>query len=158
MKNSYEKITLILCAISVIVLLFLLFDYNQTIHYKLEAIEKKALLTAAKSFFDVCSLAICSLLWLWVNFIVFKTKQLFWLWLPFVFVCFCMYYSSKMGNTIFIFQKQNNMWNGSFSIGYIAGIVGILFVGIILWIDYLILKKNIERIYKSKDLNKFDEN
>jgi hypothetical protein len=144
MKSSYEKITLGLCATSVIVLLFLLFDYNHTMEDQLLAMEKIELLTAAKSLFDVCSLAICAMLWFWANFLVFKTKQFFWLWLPFVCVCFCTYYSSKMGNTIFVFQKQNNMWNGSFSIGYIAGVFGILFVGIILWVGYFVLKKVIK--------------
>lgn len=145
MKNSYGKITFALCVISIIVLLFSLYDYNQTMEYKLVANEKIELLTAAKSFFDECSFIICGLLWFLVNFIVFKTKKFIWLWLPFIFICICMYYSSKMGNTIFIFQKQNNMWNGSFSVGYIAGIFGVLFVGIILWIDYIILKKVVKK-------------
>ena len=145
MKSSYLKITLGLCVTSIVVLLIILLNYYQTTAFKLVASEKNILLIEAETLFDMASLSICVLLWIWVNFMVIKTKQFFWLWMPFVFSGFCIYFSCLMGNDIFIFQKQNNMWNGGFSILYIAGVFMMILVATVLFVNYLILKKVIKK-------------
>lgn len=145
MKNSYQKTTIVFCVISLLVQVYLLVNYNQTMACKLVAKEKIALLTDAKYLFDTVSLSICALLWIWANFMVIKTRQFFWLWMPFVLVCFSIYHSCKMNNFNFVFLKQNNMWNGGFSISYVVGAFGILCAGIILLLDYLVLKKVVKK-------------
>lgn len=145
MKSSYLKITLGLSVTSILMLLIILFNYYQTTAFKLIANEKIILLIDAESLFDMASLLICVLLWIWVNFMVIKTKQFLWLWMPFVFSGFCIYFSCILGNDIFIFQKQNNMWNGGFSIIYIAGVFMMLSVAMVLFVNYLILKKVVKK-------------
>lgn len=145
MKSNYLKITFGLCVTCIIILLIILFNYYQTTLFKLVAKDKIILLTNVKSEFDTVSLSICVLLWIWVNFMVIKIKQFFWLWIPFVFSGFCIYFSCILGNDIFIFQKQNNMWNGGFSILYIAGVFMMLLVAMVLFVNYLILKKVVKK-------------
>lgn len=142
---NYEKITAFLIFIASLLLFLLLNEFNSLADYKLIANEKVNLLENTASNFEVISLIICALLWVWSNFVIIKTKQYFWLFLPFVFMCFCVVCSCKMSNEIFSFKKQNGLWNGSFSVTYIAGIFGILLTGIALLINYLTLKKVISK-------------
>ncbi|MBP6431081.1 MAG: hypothetical protein KA319_04885 [Ferruginibacter sp.] len=136
----YKKITIVLTLLFTAALVFLAYKYYQAQDYKLIANEKINYLNQAADNFYTYGLIICIASWLWVNIAAFKTKQLFWLWIPFLFVCFVAYKMSYHAEDIFIFNKQNGMWKGGFSISYLVSIVLVLISIVVLCINFFILK------------------
>jgi hypothetical protein len=142
----YKKITIAFTLLCVAALTFLAYKYYQVQDYKLIANEKINYLTQAANNFCTYGFIICVVSWVWVNIAVVKTKQLFWLWVPFLFVCFVAYKMSYHAEDIFIFNKENGMWKGGFSISYLVGIVMVLITAVVLVINYFVLKSVIKKM------------
>ncbi len=144
----YKKITIALTLLGVAALTFLAYKYYDVSEYKLIANEKINYLTAAADNFCLYGFIICAIIWAWVNIVAIKTKQLFWLLLPFLFVCFVAYKISYHAEDIFIFNKENGMWKGGFSVSYFAAIGIIIIAVVILLVNYLVLKTVIKKLEK----------
>ncbi len=136
----YKKITITLTLLSVAALIFLANNYYTVQDYKLIANEKINYLNKAADSFYTYGFIICALSWVWVNIVALKTKQLFWLWIPFLFTCFVAYKMSYHAEDIFIFNKQNGMWKGGFSVSYFVGIVMVVLAAVVLLLNFFILK------------------
>ena len=142
----YKKITIALTLICVATLTFLAYKYYQVQDYKLIANEKVNYLNAAANNFYTYGFIVCVVSWVWVNIAAVKTKQLFWLWIPFLFVCFVAYKMSYHAEDIFIFNKQNGMWKGGFSISYLVSIVMVLIAAFVLIVNYFVVKSVIKKM------------
>lgn len=126
-----------------------MYKSTQVQNYKLEAVQKIQLFNQAADNFASAGFVICLASWLWVNVLAVKTRQALWVWLPFLYTVFVSWQTSYQEESIFIFNKQNGMWKGGFSLSFFFGVAIIFFSLIVLVINYLILtslqknKKNI---------------
>ena len=141
----YQKINITVNLLFVVVLIYLAINYAQTPDYNLPALQKVKLLNKAADDFMNVGFIICIVSWVWSNVIVVNTKQLFWLCIPFIFTVFVSWIMSWQDEDIFIFNKQNGMWKGGFSLSYFFGTAIIIFAAVLLVINYLILKSKIKK-------------
>lgn len=131
--------------LTAVILAFFAYKYFQVQDYKLVAVEKTVLLKNAADNFYKYSIFACFASWIWSNIAVIKTKQKIWLCFPFLFTAFAALLMRYMEEDIFLFNKENGMWKGGFSISSFASIFIIIIAAIVFGINYLILKKKLRR-------------
>lgn len=139
----YKKINIVINFLFIVILLFLAYKYNQIYDYNFTAKEKVRLLNNATDNFSDFGFVICIISLIWTNVLVIKTKQLFWFVMPFLFSVIVSVGMSWQLESIFIFKKQNELWEGSFSLSGLFAIVLILFALIVLGINYFILRRSL---------------
>ncbi len=83
--------------------------------------------------------------WLWVNYVVYKTKHFYWLLLPLAFATVVTYFQIMQSETITTYTKKFIKNDGSFSVGFIFGILFILFLCFTTLINYAVLRAIINR-------------
>ncbi len=136
----YKKIAVIVSFLLAVVLVYLRYRYFQAQKSTAFAAEKVILLNDASDNFSNYGFIICILSLVLVNITSLKTKQLFWLLLPFLFTVFVAYAMSYQAENIFIFTKDNGMWEGGFSLSSLLSIIIIAVATILLTINYFVLK------------------
>ena len=141
----YHKINIVINLLFVAILSYLAINYVQIQDYNLTALQKVKLLNKAADDFINVGFIICIVSWIWANVFVVKTKQLFSLCIPFLFTVFVSWIMSWQDDDIFIFNKQNGLWKGGFSLSYFFGTAIIIFAAVLLVINYLILKSKIKK-------------
>lgn len=149
----YQKITLFLFSILLILLLFFANKFVQIQDLKLEATQKSLLLGATLDHFIIIGLTISIGSWIIANLIVLKSERLFYIWIPLLFVVITSVLMSYFEEFIFDFNKQNNLSKGGFSISFIISGCIILLSLIIIEINYFALKyyfKNKIKVLNSK--------
>ncbi len=137
----YKKATIALSVIFAIILFYFANKFFEAQAYKIVASQKIDYLTSAANNFRIVGIVICCTIWIWINFVVIKTKQLNWLWIPFLFITIVALLVGYQSENIFISTKENGMWEGGFSLSYFVSILIIIFGAFITGIDYIILKK-----------------
>lgn len=137
----YPKTTIAITIIFGAVLFFLANKYNAVSEYKF-AYPKDFLpyYEQASNQFSIVGAIICFAIWIWVDVVIVKTKQLFWLIIPFLFIVFVALTSSNQSEKLFHFKKDNGLWNGSFSMSGIFSYFLIFLSAIVLAINYFGLK------------------
>ena len=141
----YHKINIAINLLFVVVLSYLALNYAQIHDHNLTALQKVKFLNKAADDFINVGFIICILSWIWTNVFVVKTKQLFWLCIPFLFTVFVSWIMSWQDEDIFIFNKQNGLWKGGFSLSYFFGTAIIIFAAVLLVINYFFLKSKIKK-------------
>jgi hypothetical protein len=141
----YKKITITLAFLSVVVLFYFAYQYYLVQDYKLIANEKINYLNKAAYKFCTYGFIVCATNWLWVNVVAIKIKQFVWLWLPFSFTAFVAWLISYHAEDIFMFNKENGLWKGGFSVSYFAGGIIILIAAVVLLLNYFVLKMIIKK-------------
>lgn len=141
----YHKINIAINLLFVVVLSYLAINYAQIHDYNLPALQKVKLLNKSADNFSNVGFIICIVSWIWTNVFVIKTKQLFWLCISFLFTVFVSWIMSWQDEDIFIFNKQNGLWKGGFSLSYFFGTAIIIFAAVLLVINYFILKSKIKK-------------
>ncbi len=143
--NIFIKITIGVIALAALLLVYFGYQFILVEDYKLVATEKYILLQNADNSFTNAALFITLAIWFWVNVVIIKTKQLFWLIIPYLFTIFSIVISAYFSDKLFIFKKQNIGFDGSFSIGYIAAILFIVFISFVAVINYVISKRLLQK-------------
>ena len=141
----YKKITIIISFLLAAVLGYLQYRYFQAQSSTAFGAEKVSLLNTAADNFSNVGFIICISTWVLVNITSVKTKQLFWLCIPFLFTVFVSWIMSWQDEDIFIFNKQNGLWKGGFSLSYFFGTAIIIFAAVLLVINYSILKSKMKK-------------
>lgn len=122
-------------------LYYLTYNFSQLRDCNLSALQKAKLLNNSADNFINTGFIICVISWVWANVLAIQTKCSFWVFMPFLFTVIVACLMSWQAETIFIFNKQNGLWKGGFSLSYFLGIVIIFTAAAILGINYLILKR-----------------
>jgi hypothetical protein len=136
----YKKTTIVLSLLLTAILFYFAYQYYLVQDYKLIAAKKINYLNKAAYKFCTYGFIICATSWVWANIAAVKTKQFFGLWIPFLFTAFVAWLMSYHAEDIFIFNKENGMWKGGFSVSYFAGVIIIVIAAIVLLFNYIILK------------------
>ncbi len=135
-----QKVSFFLFSILLIVLLLMANHFLALQYFKFEPQQKSLVIGNAADYFTTVGFTICIFSWLWANVLVVKTKQLFWLSIPFLFTVFVSLVMGWQAEEIFIFNKQNGMWKGGFSLSYFFSLTIIFFITIVLVTNYFILR------------------
>lgn len=122
-------------------LYYLTYNFSQLRDCNLSALQKAKLLNNSADNFINTGFIICVVSWVWANVLAIQTKCSFWVFMPFLFTVIVACLMSWQAETIFIFNKQNGLWKGGFSLSYFLGIVIIFTAAAILGINYLIIKR-----------------
>jgi hypothetical protein len=112
----------------------------QVENYNITAVEQVKLLNEAADNFLNIGFIVCVCSWVWSNILSVKSRQLFWIVIPFLYTVAISWEMTWQSEYIFIFNKQNGMWKGGFSLSYFLGAAIIFFTLIVLLVNYLILK------------------
>ncbi len=139
------KINILVHVLLATVLFYLAYKYMAIITYSIIPIDKVKLLNQATDNFTNIGFIICLISWVFTNVVIIKTKQLFWIFIPFLFTVFVCFVMSWQAEDIFIFNKQNGMWKGGFSLNYFLGAIIIFFAAVILMFNFFILKSKIKK-------------
>lgn len=123
------------------ILFYLTYNFSQLRDCNLSALQKAKLLNNSADNFINTGFIICVVSWVWANVLAIQTKRTFWVFMPFLFTVIVACLMSWQAETIFIFNKQNGLWKGGFSLSYFLGIVIIFTAAAILGINYLIIKR-----------------
>ncbi len=122
-KTVHKKINFLCNLLLLIILFYLAYKFAEVKGYNITAVEKAKLLNVAADNFVNFGFIICIVSCIWVNVLILKTKQLLWLCFPFLFTLFVSLVMTWQSEYIFIYDKQNGMWKGDFSLSYFLGIV-----------------------------------
>lgn len=139
--TMYKKFTIALLLLFAVILFYFANKFFQVKEYKLIASEKLDYLVNASDNFCKVGIIICFAMLIWVNFIVIKTTKFYWFWLPILFVITVAILIGYLAENIFIFTKQNGLWQGGFSVSYFVSIIIIIASAIFIGLDYIVLKK-----------------
>jgi hypothetical protein len=126
----YKKTYLFLNFLCFVVLCYLLYEFLQVQNFIIPATEKVQSLNDKADDFINTGFAICLFSWITSNIMAVKSKHLFWLLMPFLFTALVSWIISWQAETIFIFNKQNGLWKGGFSLSYFFGIAIVIFLGL----------------------------
>ena len=135
-----KKINLLVNLLFLLILFYLAYQFIQLQNLNLKVLEKSNLLNKAADDFINIGFYISILIWILSNINVVKTKQKWWLLAPLLFTIFVSLVMSWQAECIFIFNKQNGLWKGGFSLSYFFGLAIIFFAVIIFTINYYIVK------------------
>lgn len=136
----YKKINIALNILFMAVIMLPAYNYFLVQNNDINLTLKINLLgKAADNFFEI-GIPICIVSLIWANVMVVKTKQLFWLLLPLLYSIFVGWLIGYHEEDIFIFTKDNGMWNGGFSLSYLLSIIIIFFAVLEITINYFVLK------------------
>ena len=115
----YKKVTMVLILICIAILLYVANEYNAVNDFKFAAPKDFVpYYKAAANQFWLFGIIISFIIWIWIDVVVIKTKQLYWLWIPFVFIAVVAITNSLHEEQLFQFKKANGMWKGGFSLSF----------------------------------------
>ena len=145
----YKKINILTHTIFLGVIFYLAYKFMLAQAATVQAVDKVKLLNNAADNFIRFGFYLCLISLVLVNILAFKTKRLFWLIVPLLFTAFVSWVMSWQADTIFIFTKQNGLWDGGFSLSEFVAFVIVFFAVIILVINYFILKAIVYKTMKN---------
>ena len=134
--KMYQKIAIIISLLLATILVYLANNYAIMQEIKSIPIDKIRHLTDAADNFYRYGFMVCGTIWILTNFMILKTKQMYWLWIPFVFTTIVALTISYQTEDIFLFNKENGLWKGGFSLSYVFSIIVILGASILLIVNY----------------------
>lgn len=143
----YKKVTIILIFLCIAILLYVANKYNAVNNLKFAAAKDFVpYYEAAANQFWLVGIIISFIIWIWIDVVVIKTKQLYWLWIPFVFIAVVAITNSLHEEQLFHFKKANGMWKGGFSLSFFFNIGIIVIAAFLLLFNYfgfkMYFKKN----------------
>ena len=148
-SKMYKKINILTHTIFLGVIFYLAYKFMLAQAATVQAVDKVKLLNNAADNFIRFGFYLCLISLVLVNILAFKTKRLFWLVVPLLFTAFVSWVMSWQADTIFIFTKQNGLWDGGFSLSEFVAFVIVFFAVIILVINYFILKAIVYKTMKN---------
>ncbi|HPH88706.1 MAG TPA: hypothetical protein PKV76_09535 [Chitinophagales bacterium] len=129
-------------------LLFILFagvlfyfsnEYDNSYTIKLIAAERISYIQQAADNFSNCGMIFCLISWILTNFIILKSSDKRWLLLPILLVSIVSILVSNHTEEIFIFKKQEGLWDGSFSLSFLIAVFSIIGSFVLAGFNFIIL-------------------
>ena len=150
----YKKVTIILIFLCIAILFYVANKYNAVNDFKFAAAKDFVpYYEAAANQFWLVGIIISFIIWIWIDVVVIKTKQLYWLWIPLVFIAVIAITNSLYEEQLFHFKKANGMWKGGFSLSFFFNIGIIVIAAFLLLFNYFGFKMYFKKNQKLKNEN-----
>jgi hypothetical protein len=133
------KISTLLFILFAGVLFYFSNEYDNSYTIKLIAAERISYIQQAADNFSNCGMIFCFTSWILTNFIILKSSDKRWLLLPVLLVSIISILVSSHTEEIFIFKKQEGLWDGSFSLSFLIAVFSIIGSFVLAGFNFIIL-------------------
>ena len=134
-----HKISTLLFILFAGVLFYFSNEYDNSYTIKLIAAERISYIQQAADNFSNCGMIFCFTSWILTNFIILKSSDKRWLLLPVLLVSIISILVSSHTEEIFIFKKQEGLWDGSFSLSFLIAVFSIIGSFVLAGFNFIIL-------------------
>jgi predicted membrane protein len=133
------KISTLLFILFAGVLFYFYNEYENSYTIKLIAAERISYIQQAADNFSNCGIFFCLISWILTNFIILQSSDKRWLLLPVLLVCIVSILVSSHAEEIFIFKKQEGLWDGSFSLSFLIAVFSIIGSFVLAGFNFIVL-------------------